>query len=85
MLTAELCKTAGKVVAVELDKKLIPILAETLSECENVKIINDDALKIDLNKLIEDEFMGMDVVVCGKSAVLYNFSVNAPFVFTPCG
>jgi 16S rRNA (adenine1518-N6/adenine1519-N6)-dimethyltransferase len=66
VLTAELCKIAKKVVAIELDIKLIPILGETLAEYNNVKIINDDALKIDLSKLIMDEFNGMDVVVCAN-------------------
>jgi 16S rRNA (adenine1518-N6/adenine1519-N6)-dimethyltransferase len=66
VLTVELCKQARKVVAIELDTKLIPILAETLAEYENAKIINGDALKIDLNKLVIDEFKGMDVVVCAN-------------------
>jgi 16S rRNA (adenine1518-N6/adenine1519-N6)-dimethyltransferase len=66
VLTSELCKLAKKVVSIELDSKLIPILKETLVEYTNVKIINDDALKIDLDKLIIDEFEGMDVVVCAN-------------------
>lgn len=66
VLTAELCKMAKKVVSIELDAKLIPILKETLVEYTNVKIINDDALKIDLHNLIKEEFDGMDVVVCAN-------------------
>jgi 16S rRNA (adenine1518-N6/adenine1519-N6)-dimethyltransferase len=66
VLTVELCKKAKKVVAIELDKKLIPILAETLSGFENVKVINDDILKIDLHQLLVDEFSEMDVVVCAN-------------------
>ena len=59
VLTTELCSLADKVVAVELDKRLLPVLEETLSE-------HDDILKIDLHKLIEKEFQGMDVVVCAN-------------------
>lgn len=66
VLTNELCKLADKVVAIELDKRLLPVLDETLSEYDNLKVINDDVLKIDLNKLIEDEFLGMEVVVCAN-------------------
>ncbi len=66
VLTYELAKRAKKVVAIELDKKLLPIIDETLSEFDNVKIVNDDVLKVDLQKLIEEEFSGMDVVVCAN-------------------
>lgn len=66
VLTTELCSLADKVVAVELDKRLLPVLEETLSEHDNVRVVNDDILKIDLHKLIEEEFQGMDVVVCAN-------------------
>lgn len=66
VLTNELCKIAEKVVAVELDKRLLPVLDETLSEYENVKIINADVMELDLNGLIAEEFNGMDVVVCAN-------------------
>ncbi len=66
VLTAELARRAGKVVSIELDKRLLPILNDTLSDFGNVKIINDDILKIDLHKLIEEEFPGMPVVVCAN-------------------
>lgn len=66
VLTNELAKISKKVVAVELDKRLIPVLSETLSEYDNVKVINDDVLKLDLKKLISEEFDGMEVVVCAN-------------------
>lgn len=66
VLTCELAKIADKVVAVELDKRLLPVLDETLAEFDNVKVVNDDILKIDLKKLIEEEFNGMEVVVCAN-------------------
>lgn len=66
VLTNELCRRAEKVVAIELDSRLIPILNETLSEHKNLKIINSDVLKIDLNSLIEEEFEGLKIAVCAN-------------------
>ena len=53
VLTAEACQKAKRVVAVEIDRNLIPILEDTLSEYNNVEIINQDVLKTDLNEIIE--------------------------------
>ncbi len=66
VLTNELCKVAKKVVAVELDKRLPEILAKTLADHDNVKIVSGDIMEIDLHKLIKEEFEGMDVVVCAN-------------------
>lgn len=66
VLTAELAKRAEKVISVELDKRLLPVLKETLAEYDNVKILQDDILKIDINKLIAEEFADMEVVVCAN-------------------
>lgn len=66
VLTAELAKRADKVVAVEIDKRLMPVLDETLAEFDNIKIINDDIMKVDIKKLISDEFKGMKVAVCAN-------------------
>lgn len=66
VLTCELAKRADKVISIELDKRLLPVLDETLSEFNNIKIVNDDILKIDLKKLIAEEFDGMEVVVCAN-------------------
>lgn len=65
-LTAELAKRADKVTAVEIDTRLLPILDETLSEYKNIKVINEDILKCDVNSLIENEFKGLDVAVCAN-------------------
>jgi 16S rRNA (adenine1518-N6/adenine1519-N6)-dimethyltransferase len=54
-LTSALCKNAGKVISVEIDKKLIPVLNETLKEFKNVEIIQEDILKLDIIKLLEKE------------------------------
>lgn len=66
VLTAELAKRAKKVVSLELDTRLIPVLAETLGEFSNVEVLNADVLKIDLNKLIDDCFQGMHIAVCAN-------------------
>ena len=66
VLTNELCKLADKVVAIELDKRLLPVLEETLGEYDNLKVVNADVLETDLHKLIEGEFSGMEVVVCAN-------------------
>ena len=66
VLTNELCQLADKVVAVELDKRLLPVLDETLAEYGNVKVVNADVLELDLNQLIRDEFDGLEVVVCAN-------------------
>lgn len=66
VLTNELAKRAKKVVAIEIDDRLMPILDETLSEYDNVKIINEDVMKLNLHKLIKDEFDGMKVSVCAN-------------------
>jgi 16S rRNA (adenine1518-N6/adenine1519-N6)-dimethyltransferase len=65
-LSAELAMRADKVVAVEIDSRLIPVLDETMSEFDNFKVINQDVMKTDLNELIEKEFQGMKVAVCAN-------------------
>lgn len=65
-LTAELASRADKVVAVEIDSRLLPVLEETLSGFDNIKIINEDIMNTDLKKLIADEFKGMEVAVCAN-------------------
>ena len=54
-MTQYLCENAGKVMAVEIDDSLIPILEDTLSEYNNVSVIHGDILKLDLNRLVEEE------------------------------
>ena len=66
VLTAELARRAGKVVCVEIDSRLLPILGETLGEFSNVTIINEDVMKADLAGIIAREFPGMEVVVCAN-------------------
>ena len=55
VLTAEAAESAAKVVAIEIDKKLIPILAETLADYDNIRVVNQDILKTDINEIIREE------------------------------
>lgn len=58
-LTAELAARAGRVVSVELDKALLPVLAETMAPYSNVEIVPGDVMKLDLAKLAEEKLSGL--------------------------
>lgn len=62
-MTQYLAENAGEVIAVEIDKALIPILQDTLSEYDNVTVINDDILKVDINKIVEEKNNGKPIKV----------------------
>ena len=62
-MTQYLAQAAGKEIAVEIDKNLIPILEDTLSGYDNVRVINEDVLKLDLKKLADEENNGKPVKV----------------------
>ena len=65
-LTNELCLCYDKVVAVEIDKSLIPILNETLGEHNNITVVNEDFLKLDLSEFIGEHFGDTSVSVCAN-------------------
>ena len=65
-LTQELAMRYRRVVAIEIDKGLIPILEKTLADFDNVTVINDDVMKIDLHKLVEEYAEGREVSVCAN-------------------
>ena len=65
-LTHELAQYAGKVLAVELDERLRPVLRETLADCENAEVIFGDVLKQDLPALVKEHFPGLRPVVCAN-------------------
>lgn len=65
-LTAELAKRAGKVLALELDTRLMPILDETVGGLPNVKVINADAMTADLKTLADEHFAGISPAVCAN-------------------
>ena len=62
-MTQYLAEAAGKVVAVEIDRNLIPILSETLADYENVTVINEDVLKLDIAKLADEYNQGRPIKV----------------------
>ncbi len=66
VLTTELAKRAEKVVSIELDKRLLPILSKTLCDFDNVEIVNEDVLKVDLKRLIKEKFGDRKVSVCAN-------------------
>lgn len=66
VLTVELAKRAEKVISIELDKNLLPILDDTLRDFDNVKILNQDVLKCDLNKVARDEFGDRPFAICAN-------------------
>lgn len=72
VLTYALAQTGKKVVSLEIDERLLPVLEFTLSEFDNVKIINKDVLKTDINQLIQDEF--------GKGKI--SIAANLPYYIT---
>ena len=66
VLTRELAKVAEKVITVELDTRLLPVLEETLADCPNVTVVHGDAMKLNLAELIEQHAAGLPVVVCAN-------------------
>ena len=79
VLTKELCAVAGRVVALELDGRLIPVLEETLADCDNLEIINGDVMKLDLNALIAEKFSGCtSVKVCANLP----YYITSPVIMT---
>ncbi|MBQ3103459.1 MAG: 16S rRNA (adenine(1518)-N(6)/adenine(1519)-N(6))-dimethyltransferase RsmA [Oscillospiraceae bacterium] len=65
-LTSQLCQRAGKVVSVELDNTLLPILAETMAEYDNFTLVSGDILKTDIPALADEHFAGLQPMVCAN-------------------
>ena len=65
-LTKQLCRRAGKVVAVEVDTSLQPLLAETMAGCNNLEILFRDILKTDIPALVQEEFAGLRPMACAN-------------------
>lgn len=76
-LTEQLARSSKKVVAFEIDQRLLPILAETLSEYSNVKVIHQDILKADVKKVIAEEFQDMDDIMVVANLPYY---VTTPII-----
>ena len=80
VLTAELAERASFVTAVEIDGRLIPILEETLSEYDNIRIVNQDILKTDLGRIIEES--RQDGRFTGKVHIIGNlpYYITTPII-----
>lgn len=66
VLTRELSRVAAKVISVELDTRLLPVLEETLADCPNVTVIHGDILKLNVADLLAEHAAGLPVVVCAN-------------------
>jgi len=82
-LTRQLASRAGKVIAVELDVSLLPILNETLADCPNVDIIPGDVMKLDLAAIVDERFDGLDVKACAN--LPYNITTPVITKFLEAG
>ena len=78
VLTEQLAMRAEKVVAVELDRRLLPVLAETLSAYPCVEIVEGDILKLDLPRLLREKFGSLPVLVCANLP----YYITSPIVMT---
>jgi 16S rRNA (adenine1518-N6/adenine1519-N6)-dimethyltransferase len=76
-LTEQLARSSKKVVAFEIDQRLLPILAETLSPYSNVRVIHDDVLKADVKKAINEEFQEVDDIMVVANLPYY---VTTPII-----
>ncbi len=74
-LTAQLARRAGRVVSVELDRSLLPILAETMAGRDNVEIVSGDILKTDIPALVREKFAGLTPIACAN--LPYNITTPA--------
>lgn len=74
-LSHELCERAGKVVAVEIDKTLLPILDETMARFDNFEVVSADILKTDIPALVREKFAGLTPIVCAN--LPYNITTPA--------
>lgn len=74
-LSHELCERAAKVVAVELDKTLLPILEETMANFDNFEVVSADILKTDIPALVREKFAGLTPIVCAN--LPYNITTPA--------
>jgi 16S rRNA (adenine1518-N6/adenine1519-N6)-dimethyltransferase len=83
-LTVELSKRAGKVVAVELDRALAPVLEETLKDCENTRVVFGDVLKLNLTDLVNENFAGLKPAVCANLPYNITSPLISAFIDADC-
>lgn len=82
-LTAELAQRAAKVVSVELDRSLLPVLAETMAEYSNVEIVSGDVMKLDLAAFLSEKFGDLPVMVCANLPYNITTPVLTKLIETP--
>ena len=82
-LTWELCQKAAAVVSVELDRSLLPVLAETMADADNFRLISADILKLDIPAVLEQNFPGLTPLVCAN--LPYNITTPALRVLVEAG
>ena len=83
-LSHELCERAGKVVAVELDRALLPVLAETMAPYPNVEVVPGDVLKLDLTAIAAEKFQGLTPIVCANLPYSVTSPLLAAFIEARC-
>ena len=83
-LTVELARRAGKVVSVELDRSLLPVLAETLAPYPNAEVVSGDVLKLDLAALAAEKLPGLTPMVCANLPYNITTAVLTKLIETPC-
>lgn len=83
-LTQQLCLRAGKVVAVEVDQKLKPVLAETMAPYDNLEIIFSDILKQDIAALVKEKFAGLRVKACANLPYYITSDILAALLEAKC-
>ena len=83
-LTAQLAQQAAKVVSIELDKSLLPVLQETMAPYPNVEIISGDAMKLDLAALAAEKFQGLTPIICANLPYNITTPLLTKLIETPC-
>lgn len=78
-LTVQLARRAEKVVSVELDKRLPPVLAETMADCDRFTLIEGDVMKLSLAEVVAEQFQGLEPVLCANLP----YNITTPFL-TEC-
>ena len=78
-LTRQLARRAGRVVSVELDKRLYPVLRETMADADNFTLIEGDAMKLDLPQIVAEHFAGLRPILCANLP----YNITTP-ILTKC-
>ncbi len=83
-LTSQLCRRAGKVVSVELDERLYPVLEETVGEFDNFTLVRGDVMNVDLPALVAEQFDGLRPILCANLPYNITTPVLEKCIFSRC-